>query len=103
MRFKTVGCFCWRAPLLMFDGALNAMRRRFPPLGLHKRILNSPRKLIHWESMAKNMRLKVGQMLQYFSHNNKVPTIGVTRENSELPLPPNSLYSHQTQNSKMKS
>ena len=33
----------------------------------------------------------------------KVSTIGVTQENLELTLPPNSLDSHQTQNNKMKS
>ena len=33
----------------------------------------------------------------------KVSTTGVTQENLEFPLPPNSLDSHQTQNNKMKS
>ena len=33
----------------------------------------------------------------------KVSTTGVTQENLELPLPPNSLDSYQKQNSKMKS
>ena len=32
----------------------------------------------------------------------KVYTTGVTLENLELPLPPNSLDSHQTQSNKMK-
>ena len=32
----------------------------------------------------------------------KVSTTGVTQENLELPLLPNSLDSHQTQNNKMK-
>ena len=32
----------------------------------------------------------------------KVSTTGVTQENLELPLLPNSLDSHQTQNSKMR-
>ena len=32
----------------------------------------------------------------------KVSTTGVTQENFELPLPPNSLDSHQTQNNKTK-
>ena len=31
----------------------------------------------------------------------KVSTTGVTQGNLELPLPPNSLDSHQTQNNKM--
>ena len=41
---KTVGCFNRGAPSLMFDGILNMILclRRFPPLGLHKGILNSP-------------------------------------------------------------
>ena len=34
--------------------------------------------------------------------NEKVSTTGVTQENLELPLLPNSLDSHQTQNNKMK-
>ena len=104
---------------------------RFPPLGLRKRILNSPcflillihtnhktirwnlgltptlhfleRELIHWVSMVKNLWLTVGQLLRYFSCKHKVPTIGVTQENPELSLLPNSLYSHQIQNKKMKS
>ena len=33
----------------------------------------------------------------------EVSTTGVTQENLELPLPPNSLDSHQTQNNNMKS
>ena len=43
-----VGCFSRGAPSLMFDVILNAMLclRRFPPLGLHKEILNSPCLLI---------------------------------------------------------
>ena len=32
----------------------------------------------------------------------KVPPTGVTQENLELPLPPNSLDSHQTRNNKKK-
>ena len=32
----------------------------------------------------------------------EVSTTGVTQENLKLPLPPNSLDSHQTQNNKMK-
>ena len=41
---KTDGCFSRGAPSLMFDGILNMILclRRFPPLGLHKGILNSP-------------------------------------------------------------
>ena len=35
---KGVGCFCRGAPSLMFDRILNATLRRFPPLGLDKRI-----------------------------------------------------------------
>ena len=87
-----------------------------PLLGLYKRILNSsgrliflihnkhkmaPRlhslegELIHWVDKAKNVWLTVGQVLQYFSHKYKVPTTWVAQENPEVPLPPNSLYSHQ--------
>ena len=33
----------------------------------------------------------------------EVSTTGVTQENFELPLPPNSLDSYQTQNNKIKS
>ena len=41
-------CFSRGAPSMMFDGILNAMLclRRFPSLGLHKEILNSPCPLI---------------------------------------------------------
>ena len=43
-----VGCFSRGAPSLMFDGILNAMPclSRFPPLGLHKEMVNSPGFLI---------------------------------------------------------
>ena len=58
---KAVCCFRRRAPLLMFDGILNA------------------------------------------TLSQEVSTTGVTQENLELPLPPNSLDSHQTQNNNMKS
>ena len=114
----------------MFHGILNGLcLRRFPPLGLHKRILNSlcllillihskhktirwnfglspssyslEGELIHWIDEAKNMWITVGQLLQYFSHKLTVPTFRVTQENAELHLP-NSLYSHQTQNNTMK-
>ena len=62
MRVKTVGCFCWGAPSLMFDSILHATLSE-----------------------------------------KKVCTNGVTQENLEHHVPPNSLDSHQTQNNKMKS
>ena len=61
-RVKVAGCFCRKAPSLMFDVVLNATLSE-----------------------------------------EKVSTTGVTQENLELPLPPNSLDSYQKQNSKMKS
>ena len=57
-RVKAVGCFPWRAPSCLFDRILNTtwpnkllqlegfLRRGFPPLGLHKGILDSPCLLI---------------------------------------------------------
>ena len=60
IRVKAVGCFCWGAPSLMFDGILNT------------------------------------------TLSEKASTTGVTQENLELPLLPNSLDSHQTQNNKTK-
>ena len=45
--------------------------------------------------------LKFGRILNA-TLSEKVSTTGVTQENLELPLLPNSLDSHQTQNNKMK-
>ena len=83
------------------------LRRRFPPLGLHKRILNSlcllillihtkhktirwnlgltPRlhsleeELIHWIGMPKNLWLTVGQLFRYFSCKHNVANIGLDK------------------------
>ena len=105
------------------------LRRRFAPMGLHKKILNitcllillihtkhktirwnlglNPRlhsleeEFIHWIGMPKNLWLTVGQLFRYFSCKHKVANIGVRQENPELPLPPNSFYSNQTQNNKI--
>ena len=130
IRVKTIGCFCRGAPSCLMAFWMWLCLRKFPPLGLHKRILNSlcllillihtkhktirrnfglslcfyslEGELIHWIDEAKNLWITVGQLLQYFSHKLTVPIFRVTQENAELPLP-NSLYSHQTQNNTMKS
>ena len=83
MRFKTVGCFCWGAPLLMFYGVLNTTRR-FPPLGLHKRILNSPCLLILLiYTKHKTIRWNFGLTPRFYSHEGTC--LGILTINTRFP------------------